>query len=439
MPGKTENSKNKKGVYNVKIKMTIMLVAIALVTFGLFGTSQAFHEGGVARCEGCHTMHNSLNGTTFNTAAPKWIGTQFQSGAYLLQGETPSTACLNCHGAGSTTSSYHVSTEAVVPGGAQLPMQYTPGGDFSWIKMTNNSIGSKRGHNITSTTFAYDKDSRLTVSPGGDYPALTMGCTGCHNPHGQTRMLSTGSFANTGEPIVESGSYGGEATNGQAVGAYRLLGGAGYKSKDGGASTAFVNNPPIAVAPSSYNRAEVSDGAMVRVAYGAGMSEWCANCHASIHLTSAYTSGTVGLKHPAGNNAAVGATIATNYQTYVSSGNMTGSAGTSYNSLVPFAENETDVAVLMAQQVTTAGPSASSTVSCLSCHRAHASGFDSMVRYDLSGELITDAAGVFEPKSGRTVAELTAAYYGRGDSSSTGNTKFAPAQRIMCNKCHAKD
>jgi hypothetical protein len=36
-----------------------------------------------------------------------------------------------------------------------------------------------------------------------------------------------------------------------------------------------------------------------------------------------------------------------------------------------------------------------------------------------------------------TTAALTAAYYGRGDS--TVNSAFAAGQRILCNKCHAKD
>jgi cytochrome c553 len=385
-------------------------------------------------------MHNSLNNSTFNTAAPKWIGTQFQSGAYLLQGETPTTACLNCHGAGSTTSGYHVSTENVTAGGTNYPQQFTPGGDFSWIKLTANSVGSKRGHNLTSTTFGYDFDSRLITSPGGNYPAITMGCTGCHNPHGTTRELSTGGFGSTGEPIVDSGSYGAVATNGQAVGAYRLLGGSGYKSKDGGSSAAFVNNPPTAVAPSSYNRIETSINTQVRVAYGRGMSEWCANCHEQIHLTSVYSSGVVGLKHPAGDNAQLGGTIAANYQTYVSSGNMSGSAANSFNSLVPFAENTADKAILSAQRATMNGPAASSTVNCLACHRAHAAGFDSMLRYDISDALVTDGAGVFEPRTGRTTTELVNAYYGRTDSTGTQfETSFKPAQRILCNKCHAKD
>ncbi len=31
----------------------------AILTLGLAGTATAFHGGGVAHCDGCHSMHNS--------------------------------------------------------------------------------------------------------------------------------------------------------------------------------------------------------------------------------------------------------------------------------------------------------------------------------------------------------------------------------------------
>ncbi len=427
----------------MKTKMLLFVIAIALVTFGLYGTGYSFHDGGVARCEGCHTMHNSLNGTTMRTAGGM---VQFAAGPWLLQGADASSACLNCHGTGDTTSSYHVSTQNVVAGGAVVPAQYTPGGDFSWIKYTVNSVGSVRGHNIISASYSYVQDARITTSPGGDYPASALGCSGCHNPHGQTRRLSDGSFATGGvlgqavAPIEESGSYGVVPPAGLAVGAYRLLGGAGYSPKAAGGAVTFANNPPHAVAPSSYNRTDTASGGQTKVAYGTGMSEWCANCHASIHLDAAYTSGTTGLRHPADSQAQLGA-IANNYNAYVKSGDLTGSQATSYNSLVPFEENSTDYAALLAESGSTAnnlkGPDTTDNVMCLSCHRAHASGFASMIRYDISDALITDGAGVFEPRSGYTTVDLTAAYYGRGDNGAAGG--FGAAQRILCNKCHAKD
>ena len=420
----------------MKAKLSLFFVGLALMALGLYGTVYAFHDGGVARCEGCHTMHNSLNGTAMNTAGGM---VQYQSGAWLLQGADVSTACLNCHGTGDATNEYHVSTQSVTAGGATIPAQYTPGGDFSWIKSTANSVGSNRGHNIISASFNYVQDARLTVSPGGAYPANVLGCSGCHDPHGKTRRLTDGSYVNPALgtavlPIGGSGSYGAEPTATYAVGAYRLLGGAGYSPVAAGGAVTFTNNPPLAVSPSSYNRTEGST--MTRVVYGSGMSEWCANCHGQIHLTTAYVSGQAGLKHPAGNNATLGA-IADNYNAYVSSGDLTGTQATSYNSLVPYEEQSTNVADMLTRAVTDnsqlSGPTSSMTVSCLSCHRAHATGFENMIRYDISEVLITDATGAFEPRAGMTDTSLAAAYYGRDAA------YFGVAQRVLCNKCHVQD
>jgi predicted CXXCH cytochrome family protein len=91
---------------------------------------------------------------------------------------------------------------------------------------------------------------------------------------------------------------------------------------------------------------------------------------------------------------------------------------------------------------------ATSNVMCLSCHRAHASGFNSMTRWSNSHELITTLASDnvtarYGDRNipaldnaiamGRTSAEMQAAYYDRPASF------FSPFQRSLCNKCHAKD
>ena len=71
------------------IKVTLTVAAAALL---LSSPAMAFHSGGVAECEGCHTMHNSLEGAAVTSALP-----QYQSGPYLLKGSDQSSACLNCH------------------------------------------------------------------------------------------------------------------------------------------------------------------------------------------------------------------------------------------------------------------------------------------------------------------------------------------------------
>ena len=65
----------------------LVIMAATLITFGLGGTALAFHDGGVAHCDGCHTMHNSVDGATVTTGA--------DPGTSLTIGSDASSTCLN--------------------------------------------------------------------------------------------------------------------------------------------------------------------------------------------------------------------------------------------------------------------------------------------------------------------------------------------------------
>ena len=409
----------------------------------LAGTNtHAFHSGGVAECTGCHSMHEA------------------QSADFLLLGTDASSTCLNCHShAGDTgPSSYHIATaEGDMPTGI-APLQRTPGGDFGWLKKTYSwiprgtneadrewSYGQMHGHNIVATDDSFVADTQNTTSPGGSFPASQLGCQSCHDPHGRARRLSDGTYTNpvyaavgaANAPIVRSGSYntGADPGTGEAVGIYRLLRAIGDNSQ--GVTFAGV---PLAIAPSTYNQTEATQ--QVRVAYGASgtnsWGDWCGTCHATMHSNS-------GSVHPV--DQALGTTIAGFYNTYVKSGDLSGASATAYSSLVPFAEATGDFATLRSHANNGSGttpyrngPSPSDQVTCFSCHRAHASGFDFMLRFNLGNEFMTRGGSyigaptrVEATAQGRTEAEWTAAYYDRPA------TVFATYQRVLCNKCHAKD
>jgi hypothetical protein len=75
-------------------------------------------------------------------------------------------------------------------------------------------------------------------------------------------------------------------------------------------------------------------------------------------------------------------------------------------------------------------------VICLSCHRAHASGFPEMLRWNMSTTFIVQNGAYPSGTVGtapKTSAAYQAAYYDRPP------TVFANYQRVLCNKCHAKD
>jgi hypothetical protein len=444
--------------------MKFMKLAVAVAIAFAFGNAYAFHDGGVAYCDGCHTMHNSSGNKAM---AKKGASTQFQGLNYLLQGSDDSSTCLNCHAAADTTpKSYHIMTYPV-PAAGTAPVERTPGGDFAWLGQSYtakgsrgqaiNSPGERHGHNIVAADYGLVADTTLTVAPGGTYDANALSCASCHDPHARARVIDaagTIAYPKLGTavlPIDGSGSYGGLPTVNNAVGVYRILGGANYSQMSYTNATPFNADPPVAVAPSTYNRTEAASD--TRVAYGKNMSEWCANCHRQIHNNNVNAANTQ-LIHPAGNGAlltatandlqgnAAGTTIANIYNAYKKSGDLTNTQATSFTSLVPYEAGTGDIATLVALQATTAGPSTGKeNVMCLSCHRAHAGGFPQMARFPFSPEFITvegawpDAANVATADYSNALPQAVyqAAMYDRPV------TAFAFAQRSLCNKCHAKD
>jgi len=241
-------------------------------------------------------------------------------------------------------------------------------------------------------------------------PATNLSCISCHDPHGTI------------------------AKGPGAAGGYRLLGGNGY-SPSSAEGWVFAIDPPAAVAPHGYNRTESTTD--TRVAYGKGMSEWCSNCHAN------GCSGILG--HTVCSNARLGRVIAANYNAYLKSGDINGMGSRSYTSLVPFEEGTDDIQLLYQHANSdgryTSGPVPSANVMCLTCHRAHASAWDNMARWNMTTQFIVykgnypgiDNGSPVELAQGRTAAETKKAYYDRSAA------VFAAYQRSLCNKCHPRD
>ncbi len=319
-------------------------------------------------------FHNGSNCMGCHTSPPQ------------LQGPDPSSTCLRCH---SIVGKYYniYSSDG---------SSFTPAGDFYWLGKTfrwtvanNNimlSIGASHGHNIIALSYGLSVDARLNIAPGGDYPSGSLGCNSCHDPHAVTG------------------------------GSYRLLGGMGYQA---GLSSgfSFLNPAPLAVAPPDWTETDNN-----HVSYGSGFSEWCANCHALIlGCTQRVT------HHPACNAALLGQDISDNYNHYLSSGNLSGSRSVAYCALVPFENGTTNAATL--NPSSTSGPGDNANVMCLSCHRAHASAFSSIGRWDFQAERFKDS----HPNGGgdgSTSSDKLNSYYGR---------TLEDCQRQLCNKCHIRD
>ena len=155
--------------------MKFLKFAVAAVFALTFSNAYAFHSGGVAECEGCHSMHNSFDGSPNVTGRTFAQGT----GGYLLKANDASGSCLNCHAAADTApSSYHIATLGINPYDSTSPVEMTPGGDFAWLKKTMNvvirgttafdgNLGERKGHNIVAADFDGVEKLRSRINEAG--------------------------------------------------------------------------------------------------------------------------------------------------------------------------------------------------------------------------------------------------------------------------------
>ncbi len=339
-------------------KILVLTVGLCFIA----GTALAFHDGGVAHCNGCHTIHNSQNGVLVDPDSPN-------GNPWLLKDSTPSDVCIACHD--------HIDQ----PLGADplAPPPLKGAGNFVYLLEDNLNdghngaldpiSGDAAGHNLVAPGHGLAADATHSVAPGGTFPAGVMGCTSCHDPHGTQD--------------------------------FRFLYGAGRVVQAGVAT--FTNPAPDAEGLSLFFGSESQSS---HTAYKGGMSAWCGNCHGDFHNNNTK------LIHPTGST--IGGTIATTYNLYNGTVDQTGgSAATAYLAEVPFEDPANTTS-------STAGPTASSQVSCITCHRAHASSAPDAGRWDFSVTLMEEDG-------------VESGSYAIPDPYNN------PNQRSLCNKCHNKD
>ena len=355
---------------NLKL-MSAVLFAVVLSS----GAAFAFHDGGVADCAGCHTMHNSQDGIA--------VTPDGDSHAYLLKAANSTDACLLCHaGYGQFADGFG----------------YGPGGDFYWVTQTWSwsahgrpfeSLGDSHGHNVISPGYGIAEDATLANAPGGDFLSARLTCTSCHDPHGNQNFRIL--YDDTMGPIYNGSRYDFDSAAPLALGNSRKTIGSDGEETD------------------SHH-----------TVYKNGMSDWCANCHETLHSDN-----TIEFVHPT--QQGLGSQVAGIYNNYVSSDDLiSGTQATAYWGLVPFEDVDADLGLVDPGNYTR-GPDSNDQVMCVSCHRAHATPFDDIARWDMGETFIADS----HPQDGEgSVDDVANKYY---------NYTFVQNQRSLCNKCHAKD
>jgi hypothetical protein len=121
------------------------------------------------------------------------------------------------------------------------------------------------------------------------------------------------------------------------------------------------------------------------------------------------------------------------YNSYLATGDYTGTVAVSYDQMVPF---ERGVGATL-DPTSTLGSDASSTVACISCHRAHASAFNNAIRWDSEHEML-EGSGILNELTTTLLADGAIPYY-RNGAAFDPLVEYGHYQRSLCNKCHVKD
>ncbi len=368
---------------------TLLIAVAALI---VAAPAWAFHDGGVAHCNSCHTMHNSQNGDPMNE--PVGGGAQLGPGfgyTDLLLYANASDVCLDCHGG---ARSYNVFTDNPLDPGLS---NYYSAGNFVFLLEDNindgymGSVfvipGQGSGHNIQSGIKGSIWDTTLLAPPSDGTSPLSnnqIQCSSCHDPHGND--------------------------------SFRLLYQEGQSIEVGGEFVTYADT--VEAFGISFGDVETDSN---HNAYKDGYSAWCASCHTGFHQASGR------LIHPSGEPLGSNG-IAAKYNSYQGTTDCvdnpptgatpcgTGVATTSYLADVPFEDDGHDASSTSSTQ----GPTSSSRVACMTCHRAHATSAPDAGRWDFAITLL-DEDGL---ESGSWPIPRTY---------SDGN------QRSLCNKCHTQD
>lgn len=356
-----------------QIRFTLFTyLAACLLPALLNDVSRAAIEVG---CGACHTMHNSQDGIPMAWNADG-ISTTTPND-YLLR-----STCYGCHAQGGNSALADSGTY-VIPQVLHTDATDLAGGNFAYITGDKGSGGAYHGHNIKDLAGS-GADDVLSYPPGvlplehslswELDPAAYLKCDGIYGCHG---------YRNPDSPITD-GIKGAHHANidGQLDVAdvpgnsYRfLMGVKGYEDTDWEYTNDSSDHNEYHAKPTPTPLGCNGGGAVYCHDTADGtkppdntMSHFCATCHAAFHTDATANF----VRHPVD-------------LTLPNSGEFTGY--TIYSVEAPVAR-------------TTAVPSSSSNtitldsdaVMCLSCHRAHASPYPDMLRWNYD-EMVAGGGG----------------------------------------------
>ncbi|UCH82038.1 MAG: hypothetical protein JSW20_05265 [Nitrospiraceae bacterium] len=392
--------------------MKIVFLAVSLVFFALF--FNAAHVGAVTgECSNCHTMHDRQGADTD-------IG---ETGA---QGKLLKAGCAGCHtgprvAAGLNSLGAPVVIDNAPPAGQGGTNTYA-GGDFYWVENTDDA----KGHNVIDINPSVpNPDGVLGNTPPGWDPDATDGsngyafgpvaggaatwganqltCAGTYGCHG-TRTVADSLDAVTTSHHNNADTGGGvsatsASTADTIANSYRFLG--GIKGLENATwnwgENAATHNEYYGLNDTDPERDD--DDPNDSYANEDTMSYFCAQCHGFFHsriVASGAGITSPWVRHPT--DIVLPGTVAKEYDDY-NSDNGDDTEG-DYNVDVPVARPVVPTNAQGSTNTVVAGDDTTingAIVMCLSCHRAHGSPEDDMLRWTYSNMVVgsNDQTGCF--------------------------------------------
>ncbi|MEW6218289.1 MAG: cytochrome c3 family protein [Thermodesulfobacteriota bacterium] len=339
-----------------KLYGSIVAFGFALAFCGLSGNAEARVTG---VCSDCHTMHNSQNGASMAND-----GTNTPQRA-LTRGD-----CVGCHSGtallgGSSNIPLVLKTDA-----APSPVtSVLAGGNFYWVADAQGDV-DKKGHNVKGiatqdgaafglTPPGWSNDATFTPTGGSQVAGgaaswasqLTCaGSYGCHGKHAAADDFQDISGAHHADDATLDGSTVGKS--------FRfLMGITGVEDNDWENETSVDRNKYKGKDRISDELASVDKSTI---------SFLCAECHGNFH------SGT--------GNTGVDSTFGAPWLRHPVDFDLSDATGSEYAAYVDNAEAPVGVVNLAA--AVNPAVAGQAIVTCISCHRAHGTSFDDLLRWD---------------------------------------------------------
>jgi hypothetical protein len=341
-------------------------------------------------CSNCHTMHNSQNATSMKldgtpvsgSGTGECLDCHADTRAVLLRLD-----CLGCHAAGISGS------ENIISGWPQIALNtsatHLAGGNYKYVfaddtlghnvhGFGNSVIGpdTNLGNNPPGYKSDYDPSSGKYQVGQGAAQVMCAGQNGCHGNrdqvspilamrgthHTDDSMLKYGGTFDEGQ---QGGGAGGTSDYTTAGHSYRFLYNVHGGEDDDWEATVNSTNHNEYKGAAFASRGQTQTWADVMT-----ISDLCAECHGKFHAGGLSGDSGIGnssrwLRHPTD---------------VVLPGSGEYSAYTTYSIEAPVARVTIPNA---ASGVVTPGTN-DAIVMCLSCHRAHASAYPDMLRWDYS-------------------------------------------------------